>query len=55
MEGAIAEADDLIGSKLASGRPRDLADVDELRKAAESQAGSGPGDGKDNLSADERG
>jgi Nucleotidyl transferase of unknown function (DUF2204) len=35
---ALAEsADDLIVSKLASGRPRDLADVDDLRKAAESQ------------------
>ena len=27
-------ADDLIAAKLAAGRPRDLADVDELRKAA---------------------
>jgi Nucleotidyltransferase of unknown function (DUF6036) len=30
-------ADDLIASKLASGRPQDLADVDAIRKAAESQ------------------
>ena len=29
--------DDLVAAKLASGRPRDLADVDELRKAEESQ------------------
>jgi hypothetical protein len=29
--------EDLIAGKLASGRPRDLADVDEMRKAAESQ------------------
>jgi hypothetical protein len=29
-------ADDLIASKLASGRPQDLADVDAIRKAAES-------------------
>ena len=26
--------EDLIAAKLAAGRPRDLADVDELRKAA---------------------
>jgi len=30
-------ADDLIASKLASGRPQDLADVDAIRKAAESR------------------
>ncbi len=29
--------EDLIASKLASGRPRDLADVDEIRKAAVSK------------------
>ncbi len=29
--------DDLIASKLASGRTRDLADVEDIRKAAESQ------------------
>lgn len=30
-------ADDLIASKLASGRTRDLADVEDIRKALESQ------------------
>jgi hypothetical protein len=29
---------DLVAAKLASGRPQDLADVDAIRKAAESQA-----------------
>jgi hypothetical protein len=29
--------DDLIVSKLAAARPQDIADVDALRKAAESQ------------------
>ena len=28
---------DLVAAKLASGRPQDLADVDSIRKAAESQ------------------
>ena len=47
MEGVIDEVssvsasfisrEDLIAAKLASGRPRDLADVDEMRKAEESQ------------------
>ena len=30
-------ADDLVASKLASGRARDLADVEDIRKAAESR------------------
>jgi hypothetical protein len=30
--------EDLIAGKLASGRPQDLADVDAIRKAAETQA-----------------
>lgn len=34
-------ADDLIASKLATGRPQDLADVDAIRKAAESQRPKG--------------
>jgi hypothetical protein len=29
---------DLVAAKLAAGRPQDLADVDAIRKAAESQA-----------------
>ncbi len=32
---------DLVAAKLASGRPQDLADVDAIRKAAESQAQRG--------------
>jgi hypothetical protein len=37
LKANFISADDLIASKLASGRPRDLADVDDIRKAAESQ------------------
>ncbi|MGD0363978.1 MAG: nucleotidyl transferase AbiEii/AbiGii toxin family protein [Bryobacteraceae bacterium] len=33
----VISADDLIASKLASGRARDLADVEDIRKAADSQ------------------
>ena len=29
---------DLVAAKLAAGRPQDLADVDAIRKAIESQA-----------------
>jgi hypothetical protein len=36
LKANFISAEDLIASKLASGRPRDLADVDEIRKAAES-------------------
>jgi hypothetical protein len=36
LKANFMSADDLITSKLASGRPRDLADVDDIRKAAES-------------------
>ncbi len=38
LKANFISARDLIASKLASGRPRDLADVDELRKAAENVA-----------------
>jgi hypothetical protein len=37
LKGNFISADDLIASKLASGRPQDLADADAIRKAAESQ------------------
>lgn len=33
--------EDLIAAKLAAGRPQDIADVAALRKAAQSQAGTG--------------
>ncbi len=37
LKANFISADDLIASKLASGRPQDLADADAIRKAAESQ------------------
>jgi hypothetical protein len=37
LKASFISAEDLIASKLASGRPRDLADVDDIRKAAESR------------------
>ena len=37
LKANFISADDLIASKLASGRARDLADVDDIRKAMESQ------------------
>lgn len=37
LKANFISAEDLIASKLASGRPRDLADVDDIRKAAESR------------------
>ncbi len=56
LKANFISAEDLIASKLASGRARDLADVEDIRKAAESQqprpaqkkppettAGGGPG------------
>jgi hypothetical protein len=37
LKANFISSEDLIASKLASGRPRDLADVDDIREAAESQ------------------
>ncbi len=37
LKAKFISAEDLIASKLASGRPQDLADADAVRKAAESQ------------------
>jgi len=37
LKANFISVDDLIASKLASGRARDLADVEDIRKAAESQ------------------
>ncbi len=37
LKANFISADDLIASKLASGRARDLADVEDIRKAIESQ------------------
>ena len=36
LKAFIISAEDLIANKTASGRPYDLADVDAIRKAAES-------------------
>jgi hypothetical protein len=38
LKASFISREDLIAGKLASGRPQDLADVDAIRKAAESQA-----------------
>jgi hypothetical protein len=37
LKASFLSREDLIAAKLASGRPQDLADVDAIRKAAESQ------------------
>ncbi len=37
LKANFISAEDLIAAKLATGRPQDLADVDAIRKAAESQ------------------
>lgn len=37
LKANFISAEDLIASKLASGRPQDLADADAIRKATESQ------------------
>ncbi|MGA3328251.1 MAG: DUF6036 family nucleotidyltransferase [Terriglobia bacterium] len=41
LKASFISRDDLIASKLASGRTRDLADVEELREAADSQPPEG--------------
>ena len=41
LKANFISAGDLIASKLASGRPQDIADADALRKAAESQGPKG--------------
>jgi hypothetical protein len=40
--GFFISKEDLIASKLAAGRLRDLADVEEIREASESQSTKGP-------------
>ncbi len=35
LKAYFISADDLIASKLAAGRPQDIADVDAIRKAGE--------------------
>ena len=37
LKAFFISAEDLVTAKLAAGRPQDLADVDAIRKAAESQ------------------
>jgi hypothetical protein len=37
LTASFISAEDLVTAKLAAGRPQDLADVDAIRKAAESQ------------------
>jgi hypothetical protein len=44
LKANIISADDLIASKLASGRPQDLADAYAIRKAKESQRPSATSD-----------
>jgi hypothetical protein len=38
LKAFFISSNDLVAAKLAAGRPQDLADVDAIRKAAESQA-----------------
>ncbi len=42
LKAFVISRDDLIQAKLASGRPQDLADVDAIRKTAESLKPPGP-------------
>ena len=42
MKAFVISRDDLIKAKLASARPQDLADVDAIRKTAESLKPPGP-------------
>ena len=42
LKASFISREDLIAAKLASGRPQDLADVDAIRKAAESQGRESP-------------
>jgi hypothetical protein len=42
LKACFISREDLIAGKLASGRPQDLADVDAIRKAAESQGPESP-------------
>ena len=41
LTACFISSEDLIVAKLASGRPQDLADVDAIRRAAESQRHQG--------------
>jgi hypothetical protein len=41
LRASFISREDLIAAKLGSGRPRDLADVDEMRKAEASQRPQG--------------
>ena len=42
LKAFFISAEDLVTAKLAAGRPQDLADVDAIRKAAESQKSTRP-------------
>jgi len=42
LKASFISREDLIAGKLASGRPQDLADVDAIRKAVESQGPQSP-------------
>ena len=42
LKASFISREDLIAAKLASGRPQDIADVEAIRKAAESQRPESP-------------